>query len=470
MADRMNRTNSADTPTARVKQPDDELWLSRVVIGQHDQSQMFDELVRLVDTMPLRTATAALIIDPKGERRTGTELIATADGRLRIPSLGLDLIGNGMTADEARGCVQLVQAADDLSGAAVPPLQSVEGQPWRDFCDAAGRLRDEFTDPRQPQGQGSASASTVPEPDQMVVESAATTAADLAVLAPSVPSTSEAAIEDVDPTLDTDLAAWFGPQGHRPRLAVLGHMTMRVAAGQENDDTARRRPYYIELAAYLASRDSGATTEELRKAFDTNSDRVRRDLATVRQWLGRDPHTGKHYLPPATQQPIGSGRTTGHYELSGVLYDADLFRRLRVRGQARGQAGLEDFMRALDLVGGRPYADIREKGGIWLSEQREDQNLLVAIVDTAHLAATMAMQTKEFARARRAAEIAIEAAPDEEVPKLDLAKAARAQGEAAESAEIVRALVKQSDTEGPVPLARRTVDLLAAQDSTSTRL
>jgi hypothetical protein len=242
---------------------------------------------------------------------------------------------------------------------------------------------------------------------------------------------------------------------------------MRVAAGQENEDTARRRPYYIELAAYLASRESGATTEELRRAFDTNSDRVRRDLATVRQWLGRDPLTGKNYLPPATQHPIGSGRTTGHYELSGVLYDADLFRRLRVRGQARGPAGLEDFMRALDLVGGRPYADIREKGGIWLSEHREDQNLLVAIVDTAHLAATMAMQTKDFARARRAAEIAISAAPDEEVPRLDLAKAARAQGE---SAEIVRALAKQSDTEGPVTLARRTADLLAAQDSTSSRL
>ena len=46
-------------------------------------------------------------------------------------------------------------------------------------------------------------------------------------------------------------------------------------------------------------------------------------------------------------------------------------------------------MRALSLVNGRPYEDIRKRGGIWLSEQREDQNLLVAIVDTAHLAATI---------------------------------------------------------------------------------
>lgn len=466
MADRMNRTNSADTPSARVKQPDDELWLSRVVVGQHDQSGMFDELVRLVDTMPLRTATAALIIDPKGERRTGTELIAAADGRLRIPSLGLDLVGNGLTADEARGCVQLIQAADNLSGAPLPPAPSVGGEPWREFCDAAGRLRDEFTEPRDPEGQGSAGASNVPEPDREVIESAATTVEDLSVLAPTVTAVAQDAIEDADPTLDADLEAWFGPQGARPKLAVLGHMTMRVAAGQENDDTARRRPYYIELAAYLASRENGATTEELRKAFDTNGDRIRRDLATVRGWLGQNPTTGKSYLPAATQQATGDGRTTGHYEMTGVLYDADLFRRLRVRGQARGPAGIEDFMRALSLVRGRPYEDIREKGGIWLSDHREDQNLLVAIVDTAHLASTMAMQAKDYETARRAAEIAINAAPDENVPKLDLAKVAAAQGELKESTDVLRAVVKRCDADGPLDLDRRTSELIHAEHRT----
>lgn len=469
MADRMNRTNSADAPTARVKHSDDELWLSRVVVGQHDQSGMFEELIHLIDTMPLRTATATLIIDQTGERAMGTQLLATADGRLRIPSLGLDLVGNGVTADEARGCVQLIQAADNLDGGPVPPAESVEGEQWREFCDAAGRLRDEFTEARDPDGQEDPAGTNVPEADDAVLVSAATTTEDLAALAPIVPPATRAAIEESDPTLDADLEAWFGPQGHRPKLAVLGHMTVRVAAGQENDDTARRRPYYMELVAYLASREHGATTDELRKAFDTNGDRIRRDLATVRGWLGIDPVTGDNYLPAADQQPTANGRTTGHYELQGVLYDADLFLRLRVRGQARGVQGIEDFMRALSLVNGRPYEDIRKRGGIWLSEHREDQNLLVAIVDTAHLAATMAMQTKDYATARRAAEIAIAAAPDEEVPKLDLAKVAKAQGESSESAEIVHAVVKQSDNDGPLPLARRTTDLLQRQDSTSAQ-
>jgi hypothetical protein len=469
MADRMNRTNSTDTPTARVKHADDELWLSRVVVGQRDQSGMFDELVHLIDTMPLRTATATLIIDPKADRSTGVELIATADGRLRIPSLGLDLVGNGMTADEARGCVQLLRAADDLSGAPVPPAKTVEGEPWREFCDAAGRLRDEFTEPRNPDGRADAGGTNVPRPDQVVVESAATTTEDLAVLSPLAPAATETAIRDADPTLDADLEAWFGPQGHRPKLAVLGHMTVRVAAGQENDDTARRRPYYMELVAYLASRENGATTDELRKAFDANGDRIRRDLATVRGWLGSDPATHESYLPAAVQVPTANGRTTGHYELRGLLYDADLFMRLRVRGQAGGPQGIEDFMRALSLVNGRPYEDIRKKGGIWLSEHREDQNLLVAVVDTAHLAATMAMQTKDYARARRAAQVATVAAPDEEVPKLDLAEAAKGEGELGESAEVIRSVLDQADSDGPLAPSGRTIELLPAYDTTSAQ-
>lgn len=462
-ADRLNEAKAPDAPSARVRDADDELWLSRMVLGQHDQSGMFDELIRLVDTMPLRTATAAIIIDPKGERRVGTELVATADGRLRIPSLGLDLVGNGITAEEARGCVQLLQAADDLRGAPIPPMEHVDGQPWRDYCDAAGQLRKEFTLPRNPNGQGSKGTSTVPEPDQEVVTAAATTSADLAELAPVVPADAQSSVEASDPTLDADLEEWFGPQGSRPKLAVLGHMTVRVAAGQENDDTARRRPYYIELVAYLASRERGATTEELRKAFDTNADRIRRDLATVRKWLGSDPNTKQSYLPNATQQMTDGGRTTGHYELSGVLCDADLFRRLRARGQARGPKGIDDFMKALSLVNGRPYEDIRKGGGIWLSEYREDQNLLVAIVDTAHLAATMALQSGDHATARRAAEIAVKAAPDEDLPKLDAATAAAAQGETEHSAEMLQSVMRQHDVDGPVPLADRSDSVIAAQ-------
>ena len=469
MVDRVNRAGAVDIPTARVRQHDDELWPSRILVARHDPTGQLDQLTELINTMPLRTATVALIISPAGDHLGGPELVATAEGRVQVVSLGLDLVGNGITADEARGCVQLLQAADDLTPAAVPPAEPVEGEPWRAFSDAAGRLREEFTEPRDPSGQDEAGDSNVPEPDQTVTATAATTPADLAILAPAIPESTRSKGEEVDPTLNADLEAWFAPSGQRPRLAVLGAMKVRVAPGRENEDTARRRPYYTELVAYLATRPRGATTDEICRAFDTNAGRVRRDLATVRKWLGTDPTSGASYLPGATQQAAADGKTTGRYELSGLLCDAHLFRRLRVRGQSRGPAGIDDFGKALSLVGGPPYDDIRDRGGIWLTDNRDDQNLLVAIVDTAHLVATMAMQTGDYETARRAAETAMKAAPDEEVPKLDLAAAAAAQGKLGESAQVVRGVIKQRDTDGPLNLDRRTTDLLQAHGWTAPR-
>jgi hypothetical protein len=463
MADRVSRTRAADAPTGRVQHPDDELWTSRLLVTRADPPGQLDDLIHLIETMPLRTASVVLALDNDDNPPIGVELLASPDGRIRIPSLGLDLIGNGITVDEARGCVQLLQAADELGGATVPPLEAAPSEPWRDLADSSGRLRDDLTAPRDPNGQLD-SGSNVPEPDHVVATIAATTPEDLALLAPGIPATTSAAVEQADPTLDADLEAWFAPTSHRPRLAVLGPMKLRVAPGQENEDTARRRPYYTELVAYLATRPHGATTEELCAAFDTNPGRVRRDLATVRKWLGTDPATGEPYLPAATQQPADNGRTTGHYELTGLLYDADLFRRLRLRGQTRGPAGIDDFMKALSLVGGQPYAGIRERGGIWLTDHRDDQHLIVTIVDTAHVAATMAMQTSDHGTARRAAETAMRAAPDEDVPKVDLAAAIAADGKVKESVELVHSVKKQRDTDGPLNLDRRTTELLRVHD------
>jgi len=467
MVDRINRTGTVNAPTARVEHADDELWMSRILVARHDQSGHVDELTELVGSMPLLTGTVVLIVDPKGERRTGTELVATSAGRLRIPSLGLDLVGNGLTADEARGCVQLLQAADDLAGAAVPTSAGLQGEPWRQLCDESGRLRDELTSPRNPDGLQGPGVSNIPEPDQSVTGIAATTTEDLAMLAPTVATDTQAAVEQADPSLDADLEAWFAPACDRPRLAVLGAMKVRVAAGQENEDTARRRPYYTELVAYLATRPHGATTEEICKAFDTNPGRVRRDLATVRKWLGNDRASGESYLPAATQETGRDGHTTGRYRLSGLLYDADLLRRLRVRGQVRGPEGVDDFMKAMSLVGGTPYGDIRDRGGIWLTDDRDDQHLLVAIVDAAHLAASMAMRSGDYAKAKRAAEIAMKAAPHEEMPKLDLAAAAAAQGKLRESAEVAQAVTKQRDVDGPLTLDRRTTEMLLAHGWTA---
>ncbi len=186
--------------------------------------------------------------------------------------------------------------------------------------------------------------------------------------------------------------------------------------------------------------------------------RIHRDLAVVRKWLGADPATGQRYLPDAIR---AHNRDDGHglYELRDVLCDADLFRRLRLRGQTRSRNGLDDYMRALSLVSGKPYADLRHGGGIWLADDRDDQHLVVAIVDTAHLAVTMALQGADLDMARLAATIAADCAPEEDTPKLDLAAVAVAEGDKNRGRQVIRGLLGQRDADGPIDLASRTDEL-----------
>ena len=52
------------------------------------------------------------------------------------------------------------------------------------------------------------------------------------------------------------------------------------------------------------------------------------------------------------------------------------------------------------------------------------------------------------------------AAPDEDVPKVDLAAAIAADDEVRESVELTRIVKKQRDSDGPLNLDRRTTELL----------
>lgn len=210
--------------------------------------------------------------------------------------------------------------------------------------------------------------------------------------------------------------------------------------------------------------------EEICVAFDSTPDLLRRRLAVIRKWLGTDPQTGQRYLPVAAGSEASAQRGSSAYQLTNVLYDADLFRRLRLRGQSRGPAGSQDFQQALSLVTGTPYNDLRAGGGIWLADKREDQHLLVGIVDVAHLAATMAIQASDFAAAKRAARTAMKAAPDEEVPKLDLAAIAAAEGYHDQSEKVARGIYDQQDADGPIELDPRTRQVLRANGKKHTLL
>jgi hypothetical protein len=144
-----------------------------------------------------------------------------------------------------------------------------------------------------------------------------------------------------------------------------------------------------------------------------------------------------------------------------------LFRRLRARGQARGADGIEDLRTALRLVEGRPFdAPVQRRAGggwTWLVDgDRLDEHAVVAVVDVAHLVVTDALATGDLAVGRMAAETAAMAGPFEEIPRLDLAAVASAEGRHAEARRIVRdEIANRTDDEGAPPeLVSRTEAVL----------
>ena len=84
------------------------------------------------------------------------------------------------------------------------------------------------------------------------------------------------------------------------------------------------------------------------------TDRVRKDILTLRTWLGPNPRTGRPHIPDNRLTDAARTRGRGAYQVEGLLVDADLFRRLRVRGETRGPDGLDDLRQALSLVIGTP--------------------------------------------------------------------------------------------------------------------
>ena len=177
-------------------------------------------------------------------------------------------------------------------------------QPSDHLSDEAGALRVELTEPRVEAGT---SGSLLPLPDAAYVASTATTTADLAALSPSVPARTRESVLAVDPSLDDEVADWYDPRTHRPRLRLLGPIEM-WASGERTPDVDRRLAYFTEIVAYLSSRTHGATPEQVAAAFDVKTNTIHSRVGTVRKWLGLDPTTGDWYLPESTLSPSARSR------------------------------------------------------------------------------------------------------------------------------------------------------------------
>jgi LysM repeat protein len=432
-------------------------WL--VLVNGALTTTPLDHLLSLVDGHPVHTGTAVVLV-ADAEPPRGVAVRLTGQGRVQIPALGLDLVAVGLTPDEAEGCALLLAHADQLDDIDMP-TNGEDG--WREYCDAAGALRGELVLPRETDALDGSATTVITAPDSDVLGVAAATADDLHQLAPLVPDQIRTAVEDSDPYLDADLAAWAS--GTRPHLRLLGPIQARTGTTGIPTVVAKRKAFYAELLAFLALHPNGVSTDHLVDAFATDAVQMRVHLSRLRIWLGADPATGANYLPDATKSPAGIARGMGVYQLVGVLTDIDLFRRLRARGQARGPEGIPDLQAALALVTGEPFTGQRSGGWAWLADSvRIDQHMVCAVVDVAHLITMAALNSGDLQLARTATETALLAAPYEDTPRIDLAAVFAAEGDHQAADRILRDDVcnRAEDSEPPDDLPPRTAHLVSS--------
>jgi nucleoid-associated protein YgaU len=420
------------------------------IIGGGDSGPDLTRLAGAIVGFPGRCGMALVTV----EREPSPPYVVlnlSSEGRLRIPSLDLDLAASGLTATEAEACAALIDLTTEAEVVPIP-RPADEGT----VSDCGGALVDELTEPR-PEEQPAGSSSLLPLDAHVYADRAATTVDDVEALAPNASAEAAPAVDAADPDLDEDLARWDSPVPVAPKVTLLGPITVRTLGDAKA--TAHRRPYYVEFLAYLALHPNGVTAEKLAEDLCIRPQKARSDLSIIRKWLGQS-RAGKPYLPRAQQTHQDGVPAT--YALDGVLCDLDLFRRLRARGQSRGSEGMADLISALHLVSGEPFTDLRKDGWGWLLEgERLDHIMTAAIVDVGHIVTTHALTVGDLDLADFASNVALASSPYDEIANLDRAAVDRAVGNVeGADARLRNSVFNRSDDDyGPVELPPRSAEV-----------
>lgn len=452
--------HDTDVSTGRTGYLDDDVWPARIVLldAVAGDPRGLEQLLRLIDDHAGQAATSVVIAGDRPDH-LGVSLHVTSAGRIILVHAGLDLLAVGLTSDEARGCALLYAQRDNLDDIAIA-VDETATDGWEAYADQAGGLRVEHTLPRDlvDEAINEPATSLLEDDDEDYLLAGAAIVEDLQSVAPKVSASVRTAVEAADPQLDRDLTDWFHSECPRPRLSLLGPVSART----HGKALAKRKPYFTELLAYLAlRRRHGVTRDEICDAFGISPGKARDYTNIVRDWLGTNPATGDPHLPNADKSPAAQERGVNVYQVDdGLLIDTDLFQRLNLRARARGGAdGQQDLVTALQLVTGRPFDQLRTGGWSWLYEgERYDEYALVAIADVAFTLVTHCLTDGDLTRARAAAEIAMLAAPDEEVTRLCLVRITEAEGDTVEAQRILREeICNRTDTDdAPTELSVRT--------------
>jgi nucleoid-associated protein YgaU len=512
------RAVSTDVLDGRLHDIVGEQWTPAVLlVAPHLAADAtgLDELLATVKRQHARAAIALVLAnDPTRTEQTRWQLTVDHNGILTVPALGLQLIAQQLPATEAGPLARMLAWAAVCEDEPIPPAHG--DQPWDKYADACGGLivsagstntaqrpsvepcddvessaptppSTQTQSQSQPQilgGIGDVAAvpvlhladsapwmtsSILPLSAQTYLDRAATTAEDLKALAPAVDEQIRAEVEQSDPGLDRDYADWFDQSCRRPKVRLLGRP--QVWAQGSLPETTPQLALHTEAVVLLSTRTGGLLSSEYATLlWPTEPDvvgkpKVRKSIANLRGWFGRDDQSGEEYLVSSFE-----GRMA-RYLCPRALRDAELFRRLRVRAVARGADGLDDLWKALELVDGPPFdgIDIREDereggpgGWKWLidANQRLDFEYQAMIVDTAHTVADRHLGAGEPELAAKAAQVALRAGAYDDVPLLDLVAACLAQEHEAEAEAYVRQLLSNSGVEREEDLQPRTAEVL----------
>lgn len=427
-------------------------------------------------------AAGSSVANRPGRPQPRWSLTVTPNGRLQLPELGVELIAQQLPEQESAALAQMLALSEDLHS---QPMPAAKGNaPYNALADAAGGVRADALDeapaeggrrlaaaeaplaqadsdsgpgspldrlrvppPTGPMAAGGGrlryapalhavdpppwvANSLLPLPTQTYLEATPAMAEDIEAIAPVVPPNVAERLHAADPNLEADVAAWNDPNSPRPKVRLLGRIT--VTATGTLDESKPRLAWNTEVAAYLATHPGGVQASTFAAEFypndspEVSGDKVRKAAMSVRTWLGTDPTTGDPYLPKS--KSVGVPGVT-RYQVNELLVDADLFRRLRLRALARGADGIEDLWAALRLVTGRPFDHDRNGGYSWLAEQHDDHIFAAMIYDVAHTVAVRHQGAGDPLKAVEAAEIALRAGSQEDTTLLDLMFACDAQGE-----------------------------------------
>ncbi|MFF0659151.1 LysM peptidoglycan-binding domain-containing protein [Micromonospora tulbaghiae] len=469
----LSASGVADALAGRISD-NGEAWAPQVLLVADpdvDDLELLDELGR--ELRDAGRCAVAVATTTRVHAATGPNTaVIDEDGMLQLalPFLLVEGAAAGLPVRELEPLVEIMAQARNATYEPTPPAAELEH--WTEGTDAAGSVLELFT---ATETAGQAAPAAPEDADRDVPDASAP--ADPITAVPrfgsgralsSAPGREiNAAIRQrrrqSDPELDSDLRAWREQDETRPRIAVLGP----VSVDAPGPAPAQRRRFHAELIVYLAQRGArGASADQLTDALWPDQqvkDASRRVAITrARRWLGEKPD-GTAWLPE-----MGSDRL---YRIEpGYLLDWHLFRRLRSRGQSRGPAGVKDLRAALELVRGAPldgadraYASGTRNPFTWLPESDiYPGHITSAIVDTAHDLAQLYLEAGDTANARWAVQQAWLADPDraDDEPWRDIMRAAHAEGHAAELRNLLGELMRAREAEVPEDLAPTTYALL----------